>query len=287
MSDEPFVNRRGHSMAAKDEDTAEPSVVTPAPVAVARPARRRRRSLYLSRWQKRGIVLALVAVIVLPVVAGEYVRWTYLNEVTTVKNKVATVFATVVQHQASQVTSKTLTEDSAKLATLGDDLCAGGLFDNIATLYPRSKQAYEACNTYRTGLTSLTTQVKEAASQMAYLEQLQPLLSGVTQPLPDHFAVLTAQQENWQTFVDGLKRLSVPASFKTSHDSLLLQAEAVRDGWIALVQASNAYDSAGFSAARVKLTAGYAALQKQAESFTSAVAAQQTTLSQVVSALKK
>lgn len=287
MSEDGFTNRRGHdvsSVQAALDSLPEPAPKI-APVA-PKPVRRKRRKLRVNKRVVGGFVVVLAIAALSPVLIGEYVRFSYANDVTTAKKSVSELLSSIKQQQKSGATSQLLLTSNNKLAVIADKLCAGGLFDNIAKLYPRSTAAYADCNAYREKLANLDLYLKEAGAQMLYLEQLKPLLGGVTKPLEEQFAVFTSQQENWQTFVSSFQQLSAPATFQGAHASLLVQAQSIRDLWIALVQASDVYDSAKYSEARGKLTAAYAAFREQTAEYTSAISANQLSISSAVAALQ-
>lgn len=286
MSDEEkFTNRHGHTISA--QQAAADTLPEPEhSLRSSEPKRRKRRKLHLSRFQKRAIVITIAVIFLLPVLVGEYVRSAYLGDIGSAKNTISKIFESVLSKQKTTVTSQVLQETDNQLAAVRDNACPGGFLDNLAKLYPRAQDAYTECAAYRSSVTALEDLVSVASEQMAYLERLQPLLGGVSQPLEDQFAVLGAQQENWQDFVDGLKQLTVPLTFSVAHAGLVKEAEAVRDQWIALVQASNVEDSVAFRAARAKLTESFTAFRTQTEQFSSAIAASQTSLSDAVSVLK-
>lgn len=287
MSDEEkFTNRHGHTISAFKEAAAvlpEPDYKTTVPTPVKR---RKRRSFRLSNFQWKIVTIVVAVIVLVPVLVGEYVRGTYGGNINGAKSSVSKLFDSVLAQQKSGVTSKMLTDTENQLATIRDDLCPGGFLDNLAKLYPRAQTAYNDCAAYRSGVAALTDQVGTAAEQMMYLEQLQPLLGAVSKPLEEQFAVLSSQQENWQSFVDGLRQLSVPLTFSSAHAGLVAQAVSIRDQWIALVQASNAYDSAAFRTAKAKLTESYAAFRAQATSFSDAIASTQAVVTNDVSTLK-
>jgi hypothetical protein len=287
MSDEQFTNRHGHTISALQEavnDLPEPEYRADVPV---RPAKRRKRRAFRPTPLQIRIVLILLAIIILtPILVGEYVRGSYDNNVGVAKDGIKNLFASVLTQQNKSVTSKTLLDVNVRLSVIKDGLCPGGFLDNLAKLYPRAQQSYDNCATYRSTVAALQDSVSVAAAQMAYLEQLQPLLTSVSQPLEDPFAVLSSQQENCQAFVAKLNRLPVPASFAIAHTGLTTQASAIHDQWIALVQASNVFDSTAFNAARTKLTDSFTAFRATATAFTDVVNVSQSALAQDVTALQ-
>jgi hypothetical protein len=251
-----------------------------------KPAKRRKRpAVRLSGLQWRIVAIVVLVVVLAPVLVGEYVRATYGKNIDDARGSVNRVFVAAKSQQKSAMTSKTLIDIGSQLSSIRDGLCPGGFLDNLAKLYPRAQSTYNDCASYRSSVTALADQVTVASGQMAYLESLQPLLEGVSRPLEDQFAVLSAQQENWQTFVDGINKLLVPLSLSSAHASLLKEATNVRDQWIALVQASNTQNSAAFTEARTKLTESFAAFRAQTVSFSSAINSSQTNLSKAIAAL--
>lgn len=286
MSDDQFTNRHGHTISGLQvavDNLPEPDYKTAERPEVRR---RKRRVFRLTRLQLRILLIVIAVVLLAPVVVGEYVRATYTKNIGDAKSGVSRVFATTLNQQKSATTSKSLADIGSQLSTIRDGLCPGGFLDNLAELYPRAQAAYADCALYRSSVTVLVDQVNQASSQMAYLESLQPLLEGVLKPLEDQFAVLSAQQENWQTFVDGMNRLSVPLSLSSAHASFLKEAMNVRDQWIALVQATNTQNSAEFSAARTKLTESFTAFRAQTTTFSNVISTSQTNLSKAVAALQ-
>lgn len=285
MDEEKFTNRHGHTVAAVKE--AVSTLPEPEHVANPKPVRRRKKRIFRFRKIHFYILLVLATIIIfVPIGVGEYVKGTYDNNVSDAKSKVAQLFYSVTLAQKNPTTSKSLAAVDTQLASIRDNMCPGEFYDNIAKLYPRAKEAYDKCAAYKTSVTALDDLVGSASEQMTYLERLQPLLQGVSQPLEDKFAVLTAQQENWQTFVNGLKQLSVPIALNGAHANLLKQATAVHEQWIALVQASNAYDSAAFREARAKLTESYTAFQTASSEFTNVINITQASITNAVAALR-
>lgn len=284
--EEKFTNRHGHTISALQEavnNLPEPEHKLNVPV---QPMRRKRRKFHLSSLQKRVLIIIVAVILIVPFLVGEYVRGAYAGDVNSARGSISKLFAATLTQQKNPVTSKSLTDIDNQLSAIRDGLCPGEFLDNLAKLYPRAQQAYDDCAAYRSNVAALESQISGAAAQMAYLEQLQPLLTGVSKPLEDQFAVLSAQQENWQSFVDGLNRLSVPVTFTAAHGELVTQASAVRDQWIALVQASNVQDSAAFRQARTKLTESFTAFHAQTVQFSSVVNDTQASITKAVAVLK-
>lgn len=282
MSD--FTNRHGHSFSEVKiaaDALPEPAHKTEPP----KPAHRKRRHFRLTTVHIRILVGILVLCTVTPVFVGEYVRYVYETQVTSAKKDVQAILSDVKGKQKSGLTNEILKTFDTRLLTIRDKLCPGGFLDNLAKLYHRAQTAYDTCGVYRAKVAALEADVTEAAAQLAYLTQLQTLLGGVTKPVDDQFAVLSSQQELWQTFVENVKQLSEPSSFRQAHAGLLNQSVVIRDQWIALVDASNSYDSAKFSDARAKLDAAYGIFQTQTNAFNLAVSTTQQQITSAVSSL--
>lgn len=278
MSEEEFINRRGHAVSevkAAVETLPEPDIKQPAKPTVTR---RKRKRLRLSATQKKYIFIALAVLVAVPFLVGEYAHMTYEGEVSQAKKEISALFSSVKTEQTKAMSSKTLTDADKKLGEIRDKLCAGGMLDNIAGLYPRSKTAFEACNTYRSGIATLEDNVNVAAAQMTYLERLQTILSGVTEPLKDQFAVFASQQELWQTCVTSLEQMTVPKTFTDAHKAMLEQATTIRGQWITITQAANVTDAAKFNTARAKLTTAYAAFRDSSNGFSASISANQQAL---------
>lgn len=283
---EKFTNRHGHTITALQEAVntlPEPEYKT----AVPKSARRKKRFIiHLTGVQWRILGIVVLVLLLTPVFVGEYVRATYSKNIDDAKGDISQVFAAAQSQPKTATTSKSLAELENQLSSIRDRLCPGGFLDNLAKLYPRAQAAYSDCAAYRSNVTALVDLVGTASSQMVYLESLQPLLEGVSKPLEDQFAILSAQQENWQTFVDGIQKLSVPLSLSAAHTSLLKEATNVRDEWIALVQASNVEDSVAFRAAKAKLTDSFSAFHAVATTYSAAVKDSQAVLNNAVATFK-
>lgn len=287
---ESFTNRRGHSLSVEQEQAANiTAVVTEStpnqPKKVLAIRQRRRPSVHLP-WKWIGVVVG--GGIVIALVTLEIVRFSYLSSVNSAQQRVAEIVANDVADAMKQspLTSATISSLGDSFKAVSMSLCPGGLLDNYATLYPRSRQALDECTAYRSNVESLVTALTTLAGETNYLEGLQPLLGPIAQPLTDQFAVLASQRENWSSVLEGAKDLTPPVAFQAAHGVFVQRVEAVTSVWIELVSASNDQDSARFSAATAKLNDLYAAVRASAEEFETALGNSQTALTSAYAALK-
>lgn len=285
MSDEMFTNRRGRSISANADDKPvidyDNSLVKPTkkPTSLGKP-KRRKRSFPKIFWKILAVVAAVLVVI--PLVIGESVRSTYEREVDGAQKELTEIFKEVVEKQKQPLTSDSLKASNGKLIKLRDKLCVGGFLDNIAMIYTRAKDSYDKCSSYRSRLASLEDKVRVASEQLKYLEQLKIALGGVTKPLQDQFAVLSAQQENWKIFTTSLQQMSVPATLRDAHEQLLSNSVSIHDQWVELVQASDVLDSARFTSGRAKLTDAYGEFGRLPSVFSGVVANHQADIIKTV-----
>lgn len=272
-----FTNRRGRSVSTQIDEIHighNDNVIAPdVPKKTEKPRRRRKRPLPKIFWQVLALLIGLGVAV--PIVVGESVRATYEREVSVVKKELTDIFNDIVERQKKPVSSETLKASTEKLVKLRDKLCVGGFLDNIAMNYPRSKESYEACSAYRSKIATLAEMVTQATEQMKYLEQLSTILSNITKPLEDQFAVLSAQQENWKAFTSNLEQMTVPATFKNSHAQLIGASNSIRDQWTDLVVAADSLDSAKYSATRSKIASAYGQFEGLHATYSSSVDAHQ------------
>jgi len=124
------------------------------------------------------------------------------------------------------------------------------------------------------------------AEQAKYLSQLDSLLSPVAEPLPDQFAVLSSQQENWTSVRDGLRGTTPPEAFQAAHRTFVDRVSAITSIWVELASASNIEDSGRFTTASTKLKDLYAGVRASADEFETELSATQTRLSTTYLALQ-
>lgn len=287
-----FVNRRGHKADDLNKvDLTDMSIETDgeiqssSPVETTespKPMRRRRHFSWGKRqWIITGIVVAVL--IIVPVVSGEIITAGYRTGVASVHNRLATIVKDYVMPAQKQTTIKpaSLGEIATKIDDLRAAICAGGLTDNLAALYPRAKSAHDDCIKKAGQLTDLSTAMKRLQSEVQYITDLQNATKAVTAPLSEPFAVIDAQQTNWQDTHDKLSKLHAPVEWQEQAVTLSRYAAAIATAWSSLNTAQDAQDKNGFEEAEKTLDRAYdgfrttvtqmnAALQETQNSLTSA-----------------
>ncbi len=279
--DHRFVNRYGHEAKVAGKDLVELHIDDETvKLNKKKPLKLKRARRKMRRWQKYTLIIVGLCLIAVPVVTGEIVRYNYeQSSASTVQQLKDLVSSTVLpQQKKSTLTSKELQIVNDKIKQLRDSICQGGLLDNMASLYPRSKKALDDCLAVRGKFATLSSALDDLTAQLAYLEQLKPLFGSVTAPAEEQYAVLASQQENWKSLSDGLKTLSPPTSLKTDHEALQKAVGSVVSEWTNLLNANSEQDGTKFSATEKKLNDNYTSVRASAESFEKTIAETQTRL---------
>ena len=273
-NDKSFVNRHGHKMGGSLETSPVTEPFRPTTPEVSKPAevkkvRARKRS------KKPLVIIAVVAVLLLliPVIGGELVRARYLTTRDNAhKQLVEFATKTIVPQQKKQMKLAQLSEATRRVDSIRDDACDGGFNDNLASLYPRAKDAYDQCIAFKHKVDVLASGLHDLESQVRYLESLAPILTPIAKGDTDRFAIISAQHENWKAFDEALGKLSPAASQRATHEQLKTQSKTIVAAWSALNTANNDQDASGFTAAEKKLSDSY-------EAFRASSASLSTTLS--------
>lgn len=279
---EQFTNRRGHSLIIDDEEV---TVVEPAINTQPTPQRRQRRlKVHVWRW----VALAVVCAVLVVIAVFEVVRFGYATSVESARRDIQTLVTNDVAAAAKQapLSSETIGILRGKFKDVSMSLCPGGLLDNYASLYPRSKHALDACTQYRTKVEALVTALGLIADEARYLEALEPVVTSLVQPLPDKFAVISSQQESWRLAVVNLKDITPPLRLQSVHYVLVERVTAVAGAWTNLAAASNAQDSSKYREVRDQLPGMYAAIRVLADELETSLSSAQTQLSTAYEALK-
>ncbi len=286
---EIFTNRRGHQQIVEDDAKPEVSLTpvvdrAPLPKTPTQPLHRSRRKIRLP-W--RWLITSLVALVLLMLLVLEIVRLGYESSVSATRSRVQEIVTQDIAPalKQPQLSSRLIGEFIQKFESSSKSLCPGGFLDNFASLYPRSKQAYDNCTAYRSSVEAFIAALSDLQFQTAYLEELGPLLGPITESVPDRFAVLSSQRDNWQALNDSLGSLSVSPSFQPTHELLRNRVRVVWGLWIELVAATNARDSASFVSARDKLSGAYGDIRASAEDFETALSATQSQIGAAYSRL--
>ncbi len=277
-----FINRHGKKMSIGNAQLEAAPVVTKPVKSTPEPALDRVRKLKGGRRSKKKLVIlavVLLGLLLIPVVGGEIVRARYISSRDGAKAQL-TKFAsdTVVPAQKKKVTAAVLADTATRVEKIRDDACAGGLADNLATLYPRAKTALRDCITFKQKVAAIATSLRDIESQARYLESLAPVLTPVSTTAIDEFAVIASQLSNWQAFHEALEKLSPAASQRAVHEQLKMQTKTIVDTWSALNTANNNQDGAAFTAAEKKLSESYEAFRTSGESLAAVLHDSQTKL---------
>lgn len=293
-----FVNRRGHNAdvsnkdlndlsideqpAAKDQEDKAPAKDTKKPGKSPKKPRVRR----YTKWTRKkifiliGVILMLVAI---PVAVGEVLRIQYLASAQAAEDSLKKIVASDVLplQKKTDTTAKQVSAVADKLEDVRDSMCPGGLLDNMASLYPRSHAAHEECIDERGKIASLATQLHDMASMLAYIESINAVLAPVSAASTDAFAVIAMQQSSWQQVNEKLQKMNAPIPLKAANEQLVAAVKSITDGWSKLNVANNAQNAADFQAAEKQLNDGYVAVRASKDVFAVAIAAKQSTISQL------
>lgn len=264
-----FVNRHGHKKEDLNKvDLSDVSIETDGEIQVLEPAEmtktdtkpmRRKRQFTWGKlqWIITGVAVAIL--IVVPVVSGEFIAAGYRTGAASVHDKLAAIVKDDVMPAQKQTTIKpsALGDIATKIDNLRSSICAGGLTDNIATLYPRAKSAHDDCIKKAGQLTNLSTAMKRLQSEVQFITDMQNATKAVTAPLSEPFAVTDAQQTNWQDTQAKLDKVHPPVEWQEQHRTLTRYAAAIAQGWSALNTAQNAQDKNGFEEAEKTLDRAY------------------------------
>lgn len=304
-----FVNRRGHARSevsvaelaglSIDEQpvvSEDSTVLSPDPEATVttkkpRPKKkpekpsgdtpiRRKRSFAWSRQKTLIVIAVIILLVAIPVIVGEVLRGQYIASASSAKSTVQRLSTEALDLQKKDTYgSKDLRALTDKLEHARDEMCPGALLDNIALLYPRARDAHQACIAQRTKIATLATHQRDMVNMLSYIESVNALLERVGTPTGEAFAVVATEQSNWHSATDELKKLSPPTTLKTAHDQLLAATTSIADGWSKLNVASNDQNAADFQAAEEQLTKAYDAARASKAAYMDAVKNKQAAIS--------
>lgn len=260
---EKFTNRRGRTTDIEADDTIRE--VGPAQYEVKVPETKPRQPRNIP-W--KPIIVGLVIVLVAVIVIWEVTTAIYRGSIAGAQNQIKSIANTDVAALQQKPDIKAADLDSLvkKYSSVAKGLCPGAMLDNLAKLYPRAAAALEDCATYRSKVEAMSRSLGNLQNQTNYLEKLPSILAPATRPLADQFAVLGSQQENWQSITEGLKGLSPPEQFKSTHDAMVKTANDIMSGWTLAVSATSSRDSADFTKAQDDLGKAYGSFRAQADS---------------------
>ena len=267
---EVFVSRRGNRVKLDNVDltgvdveekpTIPPTKIQSTKVRLHRPEIRLPRP-HMSKKQAMGVALALVILLLLPLAALELLTLQYRNASTSLKKDVDRIGSTIALPAQKKGDQDGIDKTLAALMASRNDLCFGGFLDNIAGLYPRSKQALADCNAASSSVSKVIDYIaslKEVKSYSSAVDvALKPALAASESP----YAVLPDQIASWQTAEGKLKAINAPVELKSFHDSLTQLTKDIGAQWTALNNANNTADAAAFKEAETKLGSFYESMR--------------------------
>jgi hypothetical protein len=230
----------------------------------------------------------VVAVLLVPVVAGEFLAAQYHSGVANAARELSgyTNGTVLPLQKKDSISSDQLGSVADRVNDIAAHMCRGGLFDNAASLYPRSNTALEACKNAQTKYSALGSGLSELEGEARYMEQAEACLKPVTTPITDEYAVIGSQQELWQTASDCVSKLSPPNQLRSAHADLASHMGKAYEAWSKLNTASNAQDSASFTEAEKTLASEYEAVRASAGDFNKAISTTQAAITTAYNALK-
>ena len=270
-----FVSRRGRRVGMHEVDLGgidvEHETVAKEPVTPNRPRPEKSRKTpktprERSRWtKKKTVILAIViALLLVPVVFMELVTAEYGRGVSRAKSDLSQLVSTTVlpAQKKTTISADQIRTAADKVNDIVGHMCRGGLLDNAAGLYPRSKEALRDCKAAQSHYSSLATSLYALEAQARYLERVDALIKPVATPITDEYAVIGAQQTAWQSTADGISKLSPPSAMKSAHDELAAHVSAAAAAWSKLNTANNSQDAAAFQEAEKALATEYQAVRE-------------------------
>lgn len=267
--DESFINRHGRrtdmnridlSDISVDKDgDVPPDAAIPASHTV-KPTRSARS--WRPKWSRRTwLIIAgiMLVVVLLPIVVGEVIVASYRADTASVAAKLQAVVSDKVlpSQQKTSVKASVISDMTAQVDGVRGSICNGGLFDNLAKLYPRATSAYNDCIKKTGQLSNLSASLRRLETETRYVEAITGATQTVTAPTTEPFAVTDAQQTNWVLARDAAKKITPPVELQDQHKKLSQWIAAIADGWTALNAAQGAQDRTKFTAAEKDLNTGY------------------------------
>lgn len=298
-----FVNRRGHkqhdisadelsNLSIDDQPSAQPDHIVIGQTTPSHrqtddnhPSSSRPRTRRSPKWNRKKsvvVTLIIVGIIVIPIGIGEALRIQYTASASAARQALRSLVASDVlplQHKMT-ITAAELSTITLKLQTIRNDMCPGAIIDNMASLYPPARAAYDRCIAQRSALNQIITAQQRLTSSVTYIEKMTSILKRVVTPTTDSFAVITNQQSDWQAVSDQLTSLSPPLELKTGHLALIDGVSKVRDGWSKLNIANTEQNAQAFTAAEQQLSDGYSDVRKSETIFNEAITKEQVAMTE-------
>ena len=270
---EVFVSRHGHRTKIENADlnglNIDEQPVAPTTDAlpvkhVTEPIKEFRAPSPPRSGKKIAIIAAvLLSILLLPFAIFETVAWQYRQAGATLKgdvDRVAKQTALPLQKKDASVSS--IGAPLGELRSSVNNACRGGMLDNIATIYPRSKSALDQCNATKTKANAIVAELAVLQNIQRYSEATDAILKPALAASNSPYAVLPDQVASWQTVTDKLRKLDAPNELKTFHSALTQVAGDIASQWSAINTANNAQDKAAFDEAQTKLASFYESLRE-------------------------
>jgi hypothetical protein len=280
-----FVNRHGHRTDLNRIDLSDVSVdqdgdvhsAAPPKAENPKPVRTKRRFV----WRKRytiTIAAVVAALILIPVLAGESLVVRYNSGAGSVDGRLEKLIRDKVLPSQKQTTIKAaaIGEMASAVNDIRSSICAGGLLDNMAMLYPRAKSAHEKCIAKAEQLSALSGGLRQLESQTRYVESVMAATKTITAPLSEPYAVMSAQHANWQAARDAVNKLHAPNEWAEQHTTLVRHFSAIVEAWSSLNTASDAQDRTKFEQAEKALNSGYEGVRTTVSELVTTLNATQT-----------
>jgi hypothetical protein len=216
----------------------------------------------MSKKQAAAVAFVLVALLLLPLAALELITWHYSSASAGLKKDVERIGSNIAlpaqKKSADDGIDKTLTA----LMNSRNNLCGGGILDNVAQLYPRSKDALSDCNAASSNVSVVINHLATLKSINAYSASVDAALKPALAASESPYAVLPDQVATWQSVATKLKAINAPIELKEFHDSLIQLTNDIATQWSALNTANNSADATAFKEAETKLGSFYESMRE-------------------------
>ena len=284
MNDEQevFVSRHGRRTKLDDADLTgmniddQPAVkaTTVDEAAAVKPTKPRREMPKLARpkmprvsigkktWIMSGAVV--VALVLLPLAALEAVALQYNASADGLSKEVTRVGKDIAlpEQKKSALADDAISKTLDALSSARDKACRGGLLDNLANVYPRSKEALKRCTTANGHVSTLINELSVLKQMHAYGKTTEAAIKPALAASDSPYAVIPDQLATWQSVEGKLKSINPPTQLSNFHASLKQVVSDIAAQWGALNNANNSQDSAAFREAEAKLGSFYESLRE-------------------------
>ncbi len=296
-----FVSRRGKQVGVHEVDMTGIDIESAAskaennvsernntPKADKKPIKVKRQKNPWSKKKKLVLLTVCLLLFALPLLVAELVTAQYKDGISAVKADMKQVTDSKVlpAQKSTFLAADQVRTISSEVNQLSNKMCRGGLVDNIAQLYPRARQAHDACKESKSKYVSLVKYLNSLESQARYFEKVGAFIKPVSTPITDEFAVIGDQHAAWTKAKEELNTLNPPLEYKSVHSELVARVAAVSENWRKLDQANAAQDKTSFEDAEKNLTIEYEAVRATSSEFSAILSSTQTKVLNAYSATK-